>query len=340
MKLSLIICTYCRPDDVTRLLQSVAGQTEPPDETLVIDATPDQRTVQAVEAARTADPRLAGVVMHYVDAEHRGLTRQRNFGIERASGDILAFVDDDTILAPDYIAQLRECFVRNPQTPGVGGFVTNEIAWRRLETGDPPSSREFAHNGYARREDLRWRLRRWLRLDATAAPGFTPLSGHGRAVGFLPPDGQEHPTESLMGCAFAFRREVAQRHRFSSWFEGYGLYEDLDFCTRVVKADGPLLLCTRAQLEHHHSPGGRPRPWRYGKMVVRNGWRVWRTRWPKPPIRSRLRWWTITWLLTMVRLLDVVRGPRRWHAVLEAFGRMHGALGVWVWPPPREQPAD
>jgi hypothetical protein len=37
-------------------------------------------------------------------------------------------------------------------------------------------------------------------------------------------------------------------------------------------------LNTAAQLHHYHDVQGRPNQYQYGKMVVRNGWYVWRVK--------------------------------------------------------------
>src|SRR5206468_2141334 len=97
-----------------------------PDEVIVIDGSEDTETQQA----------LAGLKwpfeFHYelVGPDSRGLTRQRNTGVRRARGELIAFLDDDTIPAPDYFDQLIQCFERHPCSVGVGGYVTG-APWRR-----------------------------------------------------------------------------------------------------------------------------------------------------------------------------------------------------------------
>ncbi|WP_292892597.1 glycosyltransferase, partial [Nonlabens sp.] len=44
MKTSLIICTYMRPEPLSRLLESVRSQTQLPDEVLIIDGSTDDKT--------------------------------------------------------------------------------------------------------------------------------------------------------------------------------------------------------------------------------------------------------------------------------------------------------
>jgi GT2 family glycosyltransferase len=326
-ELSLVVCTYRRPAAMAELLAALGGQTRRPDEVLVVDASPDAETEEVVRSG----PPLQGLRYEKAPPEHRGLTRQRNYGVARTKGEVVAFLDDDAVPAPDYCEQILACFERHPDAVGVGGFVDG-VAWRPAGGGEPPLS-VFRLDGWERREDLRWRLRRILRLDSARPPGWMPSSGHGRPVGFLPPDGEDHTVESLLGCAMAWRRRVFDSVRFSSYFEGYGLYEDLDFCIRAARL-GPIVLCTRARLRHEHAPAGRPDAFRYGMMVVRNGWFVWRRRWPQPRLVDQLRWWATTLVLAGCRL---GAGGRR-AALLETLGRLWAVPGVLLRPPrpPRE----
>jgi GT2 family glycosyltransferase len=322
--LSLIVCTHRRPGPVRRLLEAVAAQTRRPDEVLVIDASADAQTEEAV--------RGLGVIYERVPPEERGLTRQRNRGIARAQGELIAFLDDDTVPERSYFAEVLAGFERHPDAVGVGGYICNEVEWRR-ESGRP-SLAVYRNGGWERREDLRWRLRRLAGLDSPLPAGRMPASGHGRSTGFIPPDGEDHLVEFFMGGAATWRRDLMERVRFSPWFEGYGLYEDLDFCLRAGR-EGSLWLCTRARLAHLHDAAGRPHRFHYGEMVVRNGWRVWRLRWPSPPWPDRGRWWATTLLLAVCRLGDAVRGPERTAALSEALGRLWGSATL-LWDRPGE----
>jgi GT2 family glycosyltransferase len=320
--LSLIVCTYGRPEQIRSLLQSTLRQTRPPDEILIVDGSHDGKTEEAVADIRN-DKGDQGISYYRVGKEERGLTRQRNYGITRSQGDLIAFLDDDTIPEADYFAELGACFDRHPDTVGVGGYIDNEVHWDRVGPESPRSTGVFRASEWQRREDYRWRLRKLLRLASPLSPGWMPSSGHARPIGFLPPDGNDYEVEFVMGGASAWRRAIFERQQFSTYFEGYGLYEDLDFCIRASRA-GTLHVCTRARLAHEHAPGARPKSFHYGEMVIRNGWFVWRRRWPEPSFPDRLRWWATTALLSWCRLGDAVRGPLRGAALAEAMGRFWG----------------
>lgn len=324
--LSLIVCTYRRPQAVATLLAALRAQTRLPETILVVDASPDGATAAVVAAAAHHWP-LGRLVYLLVPPAQRGLTRQRNYGIARAPGSIIAFLDDDTVPEPTYFAEVLACFAAHPDAAGVGGLISNEVAWRASTSAGAATLGTFRYNGWERREDYRWRVRRLAGLAGSSPPGWLPRHGHGRSVGFLPPDGATYRVEFLMGGAAAWRRGVFTQHAFSPYFAGYGLYEDLDFSVRVARYQ-PLYLCTRARLAHYHAAEGRPQAFRYGVMVVRNGWYVWRQRWPRPTAADGRRWWAISLLLTVCRAGDALRGPQRGQAGAETLGRLWGMIGL------------
>lgn len=325
-RLSVIVCTYRRPRQVLRLLRALDAQRRPADEIWIVDGSPDDDTERALGETRPG----AAVRYHRVAPEERGLTRQRNAGIARAGGELIAFLDDDTEPEPAYLEELLACFARHPRAVGVGGYLT-EIPWQRLEADAPAPPGSYRHGDWARREDLRWRLRRRFGLASPLPPGLMPPCGHPRPVGYLPPDGADHRVEFIMGGAAAWRRSLFETLAFSPYFAGYGLYEDLEFCLRAG-AHGALYLATRARLAHHHAAGGRPHRLRYGTMVVRNGYLVWRRRWPRPPRAARARWWATSALLTACLAADALRG-RPLPALAETAGRLWGMVTVLARPP-------
>lgn len=318
--LTLIICTYNRPEVIRKLAGIVAGQTRVPDQTLIIDGSHGDESERSLAAAT-----LPGLAYHRVPPEHRGLTRQRNFGIALAIGDIIAFLDDDTVPDPDYFEQVERCLERHPEAGGVGGYLL-ERAWHKA-AASPPAGNVFRWGEWERDDDLRWRIRRALGLAGKGQPGLMTPEGHPRPITFLPPDGQDYLSDMLPGGAMTFRREVLTREKFSLFFQGYGLYEDLEYSIRASRV-APLYLCTQARVAHYHAPGGRPDSFRYGKMVVRNGWMVWRSRWPDPGTSATLRWWAVTILLALLRLIDF-RHTGHTSGPVEAAGRLAGAFSLF-----------
>lgn len=324
MEFSLVICTYKRAQPLLRLLASVALQTTMPLEVLIIDGSPDDLTEQALE-----DHPLHQLVYFKVAPEERGLTRQRNFGISkvRETAEVVCFLDDDTVLEYDYFENLMATYVQYPDALGVGGYITNEVRWEFKGEGYVSSLKEFCYEGWCRAEGSRFVLRKRLGLDSDVSPGCSPEFSHGRSIGFLPPSGKVYETQQLMGGVSSFRKMVFDQLAFSTYFEGYGLYEDADFTLRVSNI-GKLYVNTNARLAHYHAASGRPNRYDYGKMVVRNGWYVWRVKYPKPSLKARFKWHAISALLTLVRFSNVFDASslRRKEAFTEAMGR---TMGWW-----------
>jgi GT2 family glycosyltransferase len=211
----------------------------------------------------------------------------------------------------------------------VGGYINNEVNWTKVEDHDKPTVKEFFFDGWKRKDGARFVLRKRFGLDSDQSPGFLPEFSNGRSIGFLPPSGKIYEVEQLMGGVSSFKKTVFNEFNFSTFFEGYGLYEDADFTLRVSKV-GKLYINTKAQLGHYHNHSGRPNQYQYGKMVVRNGWYVWRVKFPKPSIKARLKWNAIVLLLTVVRFSNIFTTSKRNEAATEFLGRMVGWFGLVI----------
>ena len=320
MIFSLIICTYMRPEPLVKLLNSVNIQSKYPDEILIIDGSLNKETKIALDKNN-----FKNLKYFLVSDKDRGLTRQRNFGISKVASDseIVCFLDDDTVLEANYFQNLINTFNVFPEALGVGGYICNEVKWEKVTESYIAEINEFCFDGWKRKEAVRFILRKRLNLDTDYPPGFSPSFSHGRSVGFLPPSNKIYPVEMLMGGVSSFRKIVFEKLKFSTYFEGYGLYEDADFTLRVSKI-GKLYLNTAAQLDHFHAESGRPNQYKYGKMVVRNGWYVWRIKNPDPKFMDSFKWNSITILLIMIRLTNVFTESDKQSAFKESIGRIVG----------------
>jgi GT2 family glycosyltransferase len=322
MKFSLIICTYMRPTPLLQLLNSVREQTTNPNEILIIDGSTNTETEKVLQENLFRN-------LHYfmVPPEHRGLTRQRNYGIARMGTEmeVVCFLDDDTVLEKNYFQQLLKTYEIYPEALGVGGYIKNESDCEFVGDDYQAKTDEYYFDGWKRKESSRFILRKMLCLDSDCPPGFSPNFSHSRSVGFLPPSGKIYAVEQFMGGVSSFRKTVFETLQFSTYFEGYGLYEDADFSLRVSKT-GMLYVNTAARLHHYHAASGRPNQYLYGKMVVRNGWYIWRVKNPEPLLKDILKWHSITILLTLIRFTNTFTTTKRKEAFSEALGR---TVGWW-----------
>ncbi|MFI1772210.1 glycosyltransferase family 2 protein [Thalassobellus citreus] len=315
---TLIICTYLRSTPLLELLMSVVKQSLYPNEILIIDGSTNDKTKKILEQYN-----FKKVKYYKVDNLNRGLTKQRNYGINLVSEDseIVCFLDDDIILEKDYFEQLLNTYITFPEALAVGGYITNEVTWKQSNKNTNPS--KFYFDGWIRNEPSRFKLRRKFGLQPDVPPGFMPDFSNGRSVSFLPPSGRVYNVEQLMGGVSSYKKEVFKTLSFSPYFEGYGLYEDADFSLRLAK-QGKLYINTKAQLQHHHNGSGRPNKYHYGKMVIRNGWYVWRIKNTNPSFKAQFKWHGIALLLTVVRIINIVTTKKRIESLTESLGRAIG----------------
>jgi GT2 family glycosyltransferase len=260
-----------------------------------------------------------------VDASHRGLTKQRNFGIKEVSpaSEIICFLDDDVILEPDYFEAVLDAFDSDENVVGVGGVALNENRWFLKDSNTNYNKVDYYEfDNYVIKESLRNKIRNIFGLQSPSNPSIMPDFSHGRTYSY-PLTGKNYEVDLLVGMSFSFRRIVFNSIKFSAFFEGYGLYEDADFSLRASKF-GKNIISTKARLNHYHNQSGRPNKYSYGKMVLRNGWYVWRVKYPNPTFKARLKWHATAILLTKIRLLNVITTSERKEAFTESLGRIVG----------------
>jgi GT2 family glycosyltransferase len=119
---SVVVCTYTedRFDDLSRAIDSLLGQSLPPAEVVVVV---DHNPALLERVRRTwATPRLTAVG----NTGPKGLSGARNTGLASAGGEVVAFLDDDAVAAPDWLACLLEPYTA-PDVMAVGGKVV--AAW-------------------------------------------------------------------------------------------------------------------------------------------------------------------------------------------------------------------
>ncbi len=313
-----------RAKPLLNLLNSIKTQTFYPNEILIIDGSTNNETKIILGS------NLFNNLFYFkVDNENRGLTKQRNFGITKvaANSEIVCFLDDDTSLENNYFEELIKTYQIYPNALGVGGYITNESVWQEAPLNYKPSNNEYYYDGWKKKDGSRFIFRKKLGLDSNLPPCFMPEFAHGRSVSFLPPSKKIYEVQQFMGGVSSFKKEILEEHKFSTYFQGYGLYEDADFTLRLSNI-GKLYVNTNAKLAHFHDGSGRPNKYNYGKMVIRNGWYVWRVKYPNPSISARLKWNAIAFLLTIIRFANTFTTSHKKEAFTEALGRTIGWISL------------
>ena len=218
---SVVISTRDRAPQLVDCLKQLASQHYPEFEVVVVDNAP---STGAVKAATEAAP----LGCRYVREDRPGLSWARNAGFQAASGDLIAFLDDDE--APDvhWLAELLRAFRSGDDIGCVSGMIL-------------PAA-----------------------LDTQAQELFEQFGGHSKGRGFTPAVFAGRPGQSPVyplppfgaGGNMAFRREALSAIGGFDVALGAGTpargAEDTYAFSRVLLAGYRIAYQPSAFVRHHH----------------------------------------------------------------------------------------
>ncbi|MFJ4219007.1 glycosyltransferase family 2 protein [Curtobacterium luteum] len=116
-RITVVVATRDRPEDVRRCVASVLASEWDDLEVIVVDNAPSTSATRDVVAS-FADARL-----QYVLEARAGVSRARNAGLAAATGDVVAFVDDDVVVDAWWAAALAAAYARDADVVCVTGLV-------------------------------------------------------------------------------------------------------------------------------------------------------------------------------------------------------------------------
>lgn len=211
---AVVVCAASaeREQLLRKCVRSLLSGVRVPDEILVvIDNNP------ALEAS------VAGwlpAAVRLLRSEARGISASRNAGLRAASSDVVAFVDDDAAVDPDWLPRIVEPFAAAENVLGAGGAVVPD--WE---------------------SDARWLPDELLWVVGCTYAGHSEVSG---------------PIRNPIGCNMAFRRrELCAIGGFSAEFGKRGAApstcDETEVCLRLERAHGSgrLVFIPDARVRHH-----------------------------------------------------------------------------------------
>lgn len=287
-KISVIICTRNRFDDIRMTISSLMLQTRLPDELVVVDSSD----------VKELDPYLksAGlpVAVKYIHSKP-GLTLQRNVGVRNSAGDILFFFDDDCELDANYLARVEAVFARDRQGEmgAVGGRLENLF-------GNQAMALRF------RVEHAIFSLVRFVFGLSDHGNGRFRLSG---MATFPHATRKEKYIECLSGGLMAFRKVIFQKAKFDENMPGYGLMEDWAISKSVLNAGYRIYYQPSAALVHKESSQNRIDYFQWAEMTVINYNYLFRKNWSRDWFRWPFYYWALLGLIVInLHNMDALRG--------------------------------
>ncbi len=217
---TVVVLSYDRPELLEKALRSIAAQTYPRLEVLVVDnRSASSERIREVVAA------CAGVRLIAND-NNRGFTGGMNQGLAEATGEFIYLTEDDLELAPDCIALLVEYLERDPNVALAG-----PVMWNR----NSPTIR--CAGGQFRMDSV-------FRMSVTAAESRTLPATDPFETMFLP------------GAMIAARTEVLRK--LGGFHPDFFMYrEDVELCARVLENGLKIAIVPQARAYHHEPPAAR-----------------------------------------------------------------------------------
>lgn len=238
MKVTVILCTYNRSASLAKALESVARSRVPESvdwEVLVVDNNSPDATRSVVEEFCRRYPAR----FRYFFEPKQGKSHALNSGCREANGDILAFMDDDVEVDPEWLYKVTSPVIHE-EWAGAGGRILPE-------KGFVPQ--------------------RWM--DVSGRYGLAPLAMFD--LGLKAGELKEPP----FGTNMAFRREMFAKH--GGFRTDLGPQpgseirsEDSEFGTRLLAA-GERLWYEPAAIVFHVVPQNRARRQYFQKWWVGKG---------------------------------------------------------------------
>jgi GT2 family glycosyltransferase/LmbE family N-acetylglucosaminyl deacetylase len=212
--LSVVIPTYNRREVLEETVRSLARQTSPPLEAIVVDDGSTDGSHDLLLALREElKGRLEVVPLRQPNLKQG---RARNLGVAKAKGDLVLFLGDDTIPDPDCVAEHLAAHHARPGPCAVIGY-----------TG-------------------------WYRERMRVTPFLDFVNGHGPQFSFdFLRDGQEVPFTTLYTSNVSIPREALGSDPFDHRFTSYG-WEDCELGRRLSSAGLPIVYRRSAATRHVH----------------------------------------------------------------------------------------
>lgn len=220
MKLTVLIPTYRRPDDLARCLKSLQRQTRLPEQVVVV-VRPEDYATHAV----LAEPAVCGTLpLNRIVIEAKGLVAALNRGLDASTGDIIAITDDDAAPRAEWLARIEAAFAADAKLGALGG-------------------RDWVHERGQLLDGERECVGRIL-------PTGKVIGNHHLGVGAA------REVELLKGANMSYRRRALEGIRFDERLRGSGaqVHNDMAFSMRVKRAGWKLVYDPLVAVDHYPAP--------------------------------------------------------------------------------------
>lgn len=284
-KISVVIPTKNRAQEVIRCIESISIQTMLPDEIVIVDSSDTEGLKSKLNAFNDLN-------IKYIHSKP-GLTLQKNIGIKVSSGDIIIFSDDDMILDKKYINEIMYVFNNNSEKK-VGGVTGNMIS-----VGMKNNSIKKFYNFV--NQIIRTIFFIYRYGNGKFQPSGIPTMIRSGSIDKIT------NVEYLSGGSMAFRREVISEFMFDENLPLYFWGEDDDIAYRVSRKYQNIYT-PFAKLICDNPPSFEGNAYVEMKNVIESHYYLFKKNLPQDFKHKFAFWWSVIGLFVREGITMVVRG--------------------------------
>ena len=223
--IGVLICSYGRAADLLRCLDAIERQTRKPDDLIVVVHVTDGQTQAALATRKSSLLPVRLVLIH-----EPGLVAARNKGLDHATTDIIAMIDDDTVPSPAWLSIIFRNFAADSTIGGLGG--RDRTYYRGCFNDDK-------------------------------AEVVGKVQWFGRVIGnHHIGTGPSREVDVLKGANMSYRAEAIGSTRFDTRLKGAGSQpnDDMAFSLAIKRKGWKNVFDPEAAVEHYvrDNPAGRP----------------------------------------------------------------------------------
>jgi len=244
---SIVILTYNRLDVTQQCLISIERHTALPHEVIVVDNGSSDGTVEWLR-------QLAADKPHYLlvdNGQNLGFAKGCNQGIELARGEYILLLNNDTVVTPDWLSGMLECF--DDEQTGIVGPMTNNISGIQQWPGCSYGLSELNEFASQFRSQHRY---------------------------------QRVPQRRVVGFCMLFRRSLVEQIGGLDEQFGSGNYEDDDFCLRAALEGFQNVIAADVFIHHVGSVSFEANRINYQEALLKNH-QLFTRKWSSPVADER-----------------------------------------------------
>lgn len=252
MNFSVVVSTYNRNDDLIKCLKALSAQTYKEFEVVIVNGGEKEPVGKIIKD-------FPGLSIKLVEQQRKGVVEARNLGWRNSSGPIVCFIDDDLVVSPGWLEEIKRAFDLSKDIGGVSGPTIIPEARRRnrdlaylLEEFDASGNFLFRILGKIYKNTvLQNKIYQVGKILASGA--FTPGSNYESCLA-LPAITE---VDYLEACHMCFRKFLLEKiGGFDYAYLGTGEWNEPDFSFKVRNLGYRLVFNPKAVTEHHISQGG------------------------------------------------------------------------------------